>query len=175
MAAICLSATDASIVDERRLFGNRGHVIIVEDPGKAQYLIERFLRKSAPFTVICENRERVQALRAQHVDAIHGDASVRKILIRANTISARRLILAVADAARASRIVDGARRLNKRLLVTDALASSFPHLLIRFLATRNSRTGIPKATASYSFSVSRRPRTADLDVQPRSVWRILDT
>jgi voltage-gated potassium channel Kch len=139
MAAICLSATDASTVDERRLFGNRGHVIIVEDPGKAQYLIERFLRKSAPFTVICENRERVQALRAQHVDAIHGDASVRKILIRANTISARRLILAVADAARASRIVEGARGLNERVLVTNALASNLPDLLQVILAARTTR------------------------------------
>ena len=130
--------TDGSIVDKQRLPANTGHVIVVEDPGKAQYLIERFLRKSTPFTVVCESSERVNALRANGVSAIHGDALDLKNLVHADISSARRMILAVSDAARASHIIDGARSLNGRLIVTNALASNCTDLLSVFWRSGNA-------------------------------------
>ncbi|MEH6718436.1 MAG: NAD-binding protein [Aurantimonas endophytica] len=140
-AATHFRSSNRSVIDKQRRPANMDHVIVVEDPGKAQYFIERFLRKSTPFTVVCENVERVNALRLNGVSAIHGDALDRKVLAHAHICSARRMIVAVSDTARASRIVDGARCLNERLIVTNALAFNCTDLLSVFCRSANAEQG----------------------------------
>lgn len=106
-----------------------GHAIVVEDGEAANYVIERFRRRSAPFVVISECRERIAALHAIGVCGVHGDATQYSVLSRARVVSARRLVIAVTDLVHASRIVSSARRLNPRLILTDASSSGLSDLL----------------------------------------------
>jgi CPA2 family monovalent cation:H+ antiporter-2 len=67
--------------------------------------------------VVDRNRERVEALRGAGLQAVVGDAADADVLVQAHVAQARMLVIAVPDAAGASRMIELARTLNPGIAV----------------------------------------------------------
>jgi CPA2 family monovalent cation:H+ antiporter-2 len=68
-----------------------------------------------PFVVIDHNRERVEALRAQGVPAVLGDASEPAVLIQGHIARAHMLVIATPDTLGVRRMIEVARTLNPEI------------------------------------------------------------
>ena len=68
--------------------------------------------RDAPFVVIEQNRERVQALREAGLAAVSGDATDPTVLVQAHVANAGLLVIAVSDSTDVRPIIALARRLN---------------------------------------------------------------
>jgi CPA2 family monovalent cation:H+ antiporter-2 len=68
--------------------------------------------RDAPFVVIEQNRERVQALRDAGLAAVSGDATDPLVLVQAHVANAGLLVIAVSDSTDVRPIIATARRLN---------------------------------------------------------------
>ena len=93
----------------------RGHAIICGFGRVGSVVGESLSRRGFRYVVIELSRRRVEALRAQGVSALYGDASNPRILDAANLSGARILVVALPDPAATRQIVEHARRIAPRL------------------------------------------------------------
>jgi CPA2 family monovalent cation:H+ antiporter-2 len=94
-----------------------GHIVVIGHGRVGQRITEALRRQGRALVVLDHNRERIEALRAQGVPAVHGDALEPESLVQAHVAGASRLALALPDAQDAQRIVDLSRQLNAKLSV----------------------------------------------------------
>jgi CPA2 family monovalent cation:H+ antiporter-2 len=89
-----------------------GHVLIVGH-GRVGRRIANALSEQGIAVVVAEqNRETVETLRARGIPAVSGDAAEPAVLIQAHVARARMLVIAMADSARAQRMIETAHILN---------------------------------------------------------------
>jgi CPA2 family monovalent cation:H+ antiporter-2 len=94
-----------------------GHIVVIGHGRVGQRITEALRRQGRALVVLDHNRERIEALRAQGVPAVYGDALEPESLVQAHVAGASRLALALPDAQDAQRIVDLSRQLNAKLSV----------------------------------------------------------
>jgi len=92
------------------------HAVLIGYGRVGSSIGEALARQHIPFIVVEQNRESVDALRAQAIPAIYGDATVPGILEHACLETARILVIAAPDAYQARRILELAQRVNPTLL-----------------------------------------------------------
>lgn len=90
----------------------RGHAVVVGFGRVGRMVGEGLVRCGLPFLVIEDDREKVEALRARGIHAVHGDATRASVLRDAAIEHARLLVVAAPDPFLARAIVDRARSLN---------------------------------------------------------------
>ena len=73
--------------------------------------------KRVPYVVVEENREAVEALRAQGVPAVWGDATEAEVLIQGHIAEARALVIATPETVLVRRMIEVARQLNPKIQV----------------------------------------------------------
>ncbi len=92
--------------------GPQGHAIIV-GYGRVGRVVGKTLKDAQlPVVIVDKDRRRVEALRAQGVPAIYGEASTTGILSAAGIANARLLIIATPEGFQTRRIIEIARELN---------------------------------------------------------------
>jgi CPA2 family monovalent cation:H+ antiporter-2 len=89
-----------------------GHVVLAGYGRVGRRIGEVLAERSLPFVVIEQNRELVEKLRGQGVQAIAGDASDAAELAQAGVGRARMLVIAIPDAFQARQMIEAARTLN---------------------------------------------------------------
>lgn len=87
-------------------------VVIVGHGRVGQHVAAALDQAGVPYVVADQNRERVEALRAQGCAAVLGDASDPAVLIQAHIARARMLVIAVPDTVGVRRMMEVARTLN---------------------------------------------------------------
>ncbi len=100
--------------DQRHL---SGQVVLVGYGRVGRQIAATLSEADIPFVVAEQNRELVDALRRDGVDAVSGDASTPEVLIQAHIARAAMLVIAIADAVDVRRMVDIARTLNPGIQV----------------------------------------------------------
>ena len=97
----CLAKTDARIQhDARPRHTRRRHFSkALAQPAAdfGHHIVAALAQAGVPFVVADQNRERVEALRAEGCAAVLGDASDPAVLIQAHIARARMLVIAVPD------------------------------------------------------------------------------
>ncbi len=89
-----------------------GHVLIVGH-GRVGRRVANALSEQGIAVVVAEqNRETVEALRARGIPAVSGDAAEPAVLVQAHVARAAILVIAMADSARARRMIETAHILN---------------------------------------------------------------
>jgi CPA2 family monovalent cation:H+ antiporter-2 len=97
--------------------GLRGHTVLV-GYGRVGSLVGQALRERGdPFLVIEERPEVVDRLRAEGIEAIHGEAGHRGLLEAVNVAGACCLISAIPNPFEASNLIETARAVNPDLLI----------------------------------------------------------
>lgn len=89
-----------------------GQVVLVGYGRVGKRIAATLLAHGVPFVVAERNRERVETLRSQGLAAVSGDAAEASVLIQAHIAHAALLVVAVADARAAGRMLEIARTLN---------------------------------------------------------------
>jgi len=89
-----------------------GHVVLAGYGRVGRRIGQALAERSLPFVVIEQNRELVEKLREEGVQAIAGDASDATELARAGLGRARMLVIAIPDAFQARQMIEAARMLN---------------------------------------------------------------
>ena len=92
-----------------------GHVLIVGYGRVGRRIGEALLERQIPIVVAEENRELVEALRAQGVAAVCGDAAQASVLIQAHVARAQILVIAIPETFGAGRMIEVARTLNPKI------------------------------------------------------------
>ncbi len=94
-----------------------GHVVLVGYGRVGRHITEVLRQQGRAVVVLDHNRERVEALRADGVAAVHGQAADPEALVQAHVARAAQLVLALPDAQESRRIVELSRQLNAQLSV----------------------------------------------------------
>jgi CPA2 family monovalent cation:H+ antiporter-2 len=89
-----------------------GHVVLVGYGRVGRRIGQALTERGLPFVVIEQNRELVEKLRAQGVQALAGDASDAAELAQAGVARARMLVVAIPDTFQARQMIEAARTLN---------------------------------------------------------------
>ena len=93
-----------------------GQVVIVGFGRVGRRLAERLRVEGIPFVVADQNRERIEALRAQGLPAVCGDAVEPATLIQAHVARAAMMVVALPDAIDARKMIEVAKLLNPKIL-----------------------------------------------------------
>jgi CPA2 family monovalent cation:H+ antiporter-2 len=88
-----------------------GHVVVIGCGRVGHHIVEVLGRLSLPHLVVEADAERVDALRAQHVPALFGDAANSEVLSHAALERARALVVTLPEEAAAELVVTAARHL----------------------------------------------------------------
>lgn len=104
-----------SVADGGVAEGLRGHAVLCGYGRVGRIVAEALRRRGFPFVVIDQDRRVVGTLRRQGIRAIYGDAGRPGTLELAGVSRARVVIVAVSDPVVARRIVEHARRANRRV------------------------------------------------------------
>jgi len=89
-----------------------GHVVLVGYGRVGRRIGQALSERALPFVVVEQNRELVEKLRAQGVQAVAGDAADAAELAQAHIARARMLVIAIPDAFQARQMIESARTLN---------------------------------------------------------------
>ena len=89
-----------------------GHVVLVGYGRVGRRIGQALTERALPFVVVEQNRELVEKLREQGVQAVAGDASDPAELAQAHISRARMLVIAIPDAFQARQMIEAARALN---------------------------------------------------------------
>ncbi|WP_298826148.1 YbaL family putative K(+) efflux transporter [uncultured Piscinibacter sp.] len=92
-------------------------VVLVGHGRVGQRILHALREAGIACVVVDENRERVEALRAQGLPAVLGDAAEPAVLIQAHIAEAALLVIAVPDSLGARRMIETARTLNPQVQV----------------------------------------------------------
>jgi CPA2 family monovalent cation:H+ antiporter-2 len=92
--------------------GPAGHVVLAGYGRVGRRIGQALVERGLPVVVIEQNRDLVEKLRAQGVQAIAGDASDAVELAQAGIGRARMLVIAIPDAFQARQMIEAARTLN---------------------------------------------------------------
>jgi len=100
--------------DERQL---RQQVVLVGYGSIGQQIAQVLRAQGMPFVVVDHRRDAVEALRAQGLAAVTGDATTPHALVQAHIARAAMLVITPLDSVQARRMVDIARTLNPAIRV----------------------------------------------------------
>ncbi len=114
-----------------------GHLVLVGYGRVGRLIGDALAAHNVRVVVAEENRERVEALRAQGRHAVAGDASDPAVLIQAHIARAQALIIATPDTLRVRRMVEIARALNPGI---DILVRSHNEEEAMLLRSENAGT-----------------------------------
>jgi CPA2 family monovalent cation:H+ antiporter-2 len=89
-----------------------GHVVLVGYGRVGRRIGQALTERGLPFVVVEQNRELVEKLRDQGVQAVVGDASDPVLLAQAHIARARLLVIAIPDSFQARQMIEAARTLN---------------------------------------------------------------
>ena len=92
--------------------GPAGHVVLVGYGRVGRRIGQALIERGLPFVVVEQNRELVEKLREQGVQAVAGDAADRAELEQAHVARARMLVIAIPDSFQARQMIETARTLN---------------------------------------------------------------
>jgi monovalent cation:H+ antiporter-2, CPA2 family len=87
-------------------------VVLVGYGAVGREVARQLLKHDVPFVVVEQNRERVEALRAEGTPAVSGDAGDAAVLIQAHIAEAGLLVVAAADSTDVRPMIETARTLN---------------------------------------------------------------
>lgn len=116
-AAVVEQSTDEDEEDTRTPVPHDGHCVLVGYGRVGRIVAANLKTAKIPFVVIEESDTLVSDLHAEGIDAIAGHAASAGLLSLANIARARSLVVAIPDAFEAGNIVQGAKKMNDRLLV----------------------------------------------------------
>ena len=88
------------------------HVVLAGYGRVGRRIGQALTERALPFVVVEQNRELVEHLRQQGIQAVAGDASEPAFLAQAGVARARMLVIAIPDAFQARQMIEGARTLN---------------------------------------------------------------
>ena len=108
-----------------------GQVVLVGYGRVGRRIADALAEQKIPFVVAEQNRDLVEALRAQGIAAVSGDASDAAVLIQAHIARASMLVIATPDSFDVRRMVDNARKLNPSVEVVVRTHSEDEALLLR--------------------------------------------
>ncbi len=94
-----------------------GQVVVVGYGQVGQRIVQALRDRKIPVVLIEQNRERVEALRAEGIQAVCGDASAPDVLVQAHVSQAAMLIIAVPDPVDVRNMVETARTLNPGIML----------------------------------------------------------
>lgn len=89
-----------------------GQVVLVGYGHVGQQIAKALAEQDIPYIVAEQNRELVQNLRKQGINAVSGDATEPSVLIQAHITDADMLVIATADPLNVRQMIDTARTLN---------------------------------------------------------------
>ena len=92
-------------------------VVIVGYGRVGQHIAAALAQAGVPYVVADQNRERVEALRAQGCAAVLGDASDPVVLVQAHIARAHTLVIAVPDTVGVRHMIETARTLNPAIQI----------------------------------------------------------
>ncbi|HWT14812.1 MAG TPA: YbaL family putative K(+) efflux transporter [Patescibacteria group bacterium] len=92
-----------------------GQVVIVGFGRVGRRLAERLRDAGIPFVVADQNRERIEALRAEGQPAVFGDATEPATLIQAHVARAAMMVIALPDSLDARQMIEVAKLLNPKI------------------------------------------------------------
>ncbi|MBL8111833.1 MAG: cation:proton antiporter, partial [Acidobacteria bacterium] len=92
-----------------------GQVVLVGYGRVGRRIGESLSDRGIPYIVAEENREAVERLRAQGIQAVAGDAADPEVLIQAHIVNAAMLVIATPDPVKLRKMVEIARQLNPGL------------------------------------------------------------
>src|SRR5690606_26043871 len=95
----------------------RNHVVLVGYGRVGKRIGEVLQAQGIPFVVAEQNRERVDQLRRDGIDAVSGDAETPDVLIQAHIAHATMLVIAIPDTLNVRKMVQESRLLNPNLQV----------------------------------------------------------
>jgi len=122
LAALPLEVGEAELTD---------HVVLVGYGRVGRRIGDALAAAGKRFVVAEQNRDAVEALRAQGVHAVTGDAADPVVLAQTHVMRARMLIVATPDAFRTRRMIETARILNPRIATVVRTHSDEEAALLR--------------------------------------------
>ncbi len=102
--------TELPMSTERKFL--KGQVVLVGYGHVGQRIASALHEQDIPYIVAEQNRELVQDLRKQGINAVSGDATEPSVLIQAHITGAGMLVIATADPLNVRQMIDTARTLN---------------------------------------------------------------
>ncbi|MBH9576202.1 YbaL family putative K(+) efflux transporter [Inhella proteolytica] len=94
-----------------------GHVVLVGHGAVGRRIAAELQAHGLHFVVAEQNREAVEALRAQGISAVSGDAQTPEVLVQAHVARAAMLVVAIPDSVNVRQMVETARTLNPGIQV----------------------------------------------------------
>jgi len=92
-----------------------GQVVLVGYGHVGERIVQALMEQDIPFVVAEQNRELVQDLRKQNINAVSGDATEPSVLIQAHITDAAMLVIAIPDPLNVRQMIDTARTLNPEI------------------------------------------------------------
>ncbi|SEP97674.1 YbaL family putative K(+) efflux transporter [Nitrosomonas ureae] len=92
-----------------------GQVVLVGYGHVGERIAQALRGQDIPFVVAEQNRELVQDLRKQNINAVSGDATEPSVLIQAHITDAAMLVIAIPDPLNVRQMIDTARTLNPEI------------------------------------------------------------
>ncbi|MER2512263.1 MAG: YbaL family putative K(+) efflux transporter [Nitrosomonas ureae] len=92
-----------------------GQVVLVGYGHVGEHIVQALMEQDIPFVVAEQNRELVQDLRKQNINAVSGDATEPSVLIQAHITNAAMLVIAIPDPLNVRQMIDTARTLNPEI------------------------------------------------------------
>lgn len=108
-----------------------GQVVLVGYGHVGQRVAQSLNEKNIPYIVAEQNREMVQDLRKQGINAVSGDAAEPSVLIQAHIKDAAMLVIATPDLLNVRQMIDTARTLNPDIEIVLRSRSEDETMLLR--------------------------------------------
>ncbi|BEU96375.1 Kef family K(+) transporter [Acidovorax sp. DW039] len=109
----------------------RGQVVLVGYGQVGRNIAQTLQRENIPFVVAEQNRELVEALRAEGMAAVSGNAAEPEVLIQAHIANAAMLVIAIPDTLHVRQMAETARALNPAVDVVVRSHSEEESALLR--------------------------------------------
>lgn len=109
----------------------RGQVVLVGYGQVGRNIAQTLQRENIPFVVAEQNRELVEALRAEGMAAVSGNAAEPEVLIQAHIAHAAMLVIAIPDTLHVRQMAETARALNPAVEVVVRSHSEEESALLR--------------------------------------------
>ncbi|SNX59773.1 Kef-type potassium/proton antiporter, CPA2 family [Nitrosomonas ureae] len=108
-----------------------GQVVLVGYGHVGERIAQALKEQDIPFVVAEQNRELVQDLRKQNINAVSGDATEPSVLIQAHITDAAMLVIAIPDPLNVRQMIDTARTLNPEIEIVLRTRNEDETVLLR--------------------------------------------